>query len=407
MKINDYKIIKQIAKGAFSEIFLAKKDKKLFVIKKISNLIENFNKIQNEINSLNIMNKYKNPISFYGWEKHNNFIYLVFDYIEKGDLNFQILNGKVLSTCDINNFLLDILEQIEFIYSHNRLHFDITPFNILEKDNKFFLIDWGISDDINSISSLFHKGHKIYTAPEIYNGHRNLYSEIYSLGCCLYFILTKNNIFNLVNEDSLIKKIYAHQFLFPDITNIKNEKFKYLILRILEKDYTKRATIKEIRYILNEDFIIPNDYKYFCKYYNFNSNLNDFEMCQELSSSNNDFANDTLGLFYEDGVNTKQDMVKAYLTYRNGAEKKYLPSISSLGVLYLKGKGVKQNFEKAYELFLESSTYPKSQYFIALMIEKNLCRNENNYIYWYKKAAFNGFELAVKKLIDLKIKVDF
>ena len=68
MKINDYKIIKQIAKGAFSEIFLAQKDKKLFVIKKISNLIENFNKIQNEINSLNIMNNYKNSISFYGWE---------------------------------------------------------------------------------------------------------------------------------------------------------------------------------------------------------------------------------------------------------------------------------------------------------------------------------------------------
>lgn len=407
MKISNYSIIKQIAKGAFSDVYLAKKDKKLYAIKKISRYIENFNKIKNEIESLKIMNNYKNAIKFYEAKKEKEYIYFVFDYIENPDLNYQVLNNRIFSEEEIKKFLLNILDQIEFMYKNNRLHNDITPFNILEKDKNFFLIDWGISNNLSINSSVVHKGHKIYTAPEVYKGSRGLYSEIYSLACCLYFVLTKQNIFNLKNEDSLIRKIYSHEFVFPNISNVKNTKYKYLILRMLEKDYQKRATINEIKTILSDDFKVPNDYKYVCKYFTINNKeINDFKLCFELSSMNY-YANETLALFYEDGVLTKQDMVKSYLTYKKTATEKYAPSISSLGVLYFKGKGVKQNYKKAYELFIQSKDYPKSQYFIALMIEKKLCENENDYIYWYKQAAFNGFELAVKKLIDLKIDIKF
>ncbi|UTJ06300.1 Sel1-like repeat-containing protein kinase family protein [Arcobacter roscoffensis] len=407
MKVDNYNIVKQIAKGAFSDIYLAKKDKKFYVIKKIPKYIDNFNKIQNEISSLKIMNNYKNSIKFYEAKKHDDFIYFVFDYVKGGDLHYQVMNKYKFSPEEIENFIFDILEQIEFIFKHQRLHNDITPFNILKKNNKFFLIDWGISNSANINSSVLHKGHKIYTAPEVYAGSRGLHSEIYSLGCCLYFLLTKNTIYNLKDEDSLIKKIYNHEFIFPNISKIKDEKYRYLVLRMLEKDYRKRASINEIKEILNKDFIVPKNYKYICKYFQKKiEEVNDFELCKELAPINYQ-ANETLALFYEDGVFTKQDMVKSYLTYKKTAFKEYIPSISSLGVLYFKGKGVKKNYEKAYEFFIKSKDFPKSQYFIALMLEKNLCKDKNDYIYWYKLAAFNGFELAVNKLVYLKIPIEF
>lgn len=407
MKISDYNIIKAIAKGAFSTVFLAEKNNKYFVIKKIDKYIENFNKIINEINSLMIMNNYPNCIKFYEAKKEKNYIFLVFDYVEGGDLNYQILNNNIMDFIEAKKLILDIIGQLKFIHLNKRLHHDITPFNIVKKEDTYFLIDWGISSNLEN-QSILHYGHKIYTAPEIFRNIKNLSSDIYSLGCCLYFVLTKNNIFDLKEKDTHLTKIFKHFYFKPNIDLVKNGKFKYLLLRMLEKDYKRRADFDEIENILKDDFIVPSNYLFDIdeSYENYDSN-NQYLICEKLASDNVYFMNETLGLFYEDGLYVKQDLAKSFITYRKGFELNFIPSISSLGVLYFKGKGVKQDFIKAYELFKKSSTFCKSQFFLGLMIEQNLCKDEYDYIYWYKLAAFEGFELAVKKVIDLKIEIEF
>lgn len=383
----------------------------------MNNLLADFDKIKEEIESLKLMNGYKDAIKFYEAVRKDDSIYLVFDYVKGGTLHQIINEGTPFDFKTAKSFILDILEQIEFINTHNRLLFDISPYNILKRDNKFLLIDWGISENKENLSPSFHRGYKVYSAPEIFDGKKSLSSEIYALACCLHFCLTKRIIFNLGRQgESLELRMYKHKYFKPYLDDIENEKLRYLLYRMLEKDSKNRATIEEIKEILKDDFKLPNDYNY--KYNKEASNVdlnNNLFLCKKLVEDDVLFARDFLGLAYETGLHGQENLINAFFAYKQGMKKGLMASTSNLGALFYKGKGVEKDLNRAYELFKKSSSYEKSQYFLGEMLEKNLCPNqgdksdEKDFKYWYKKSAFAGFGLAMKKVesLNLNLEEDF
>lgn len=94
---------------------------------------------------------------------------------------------------EIKGIAIQILEGIEFIHSKKISHGDIKPNNILLKDNKVKLTDFGTSKFIEDIyvDTPYTLGTWAYIAPEVAGTHkRYLNSDIYSLGVLIYQLLT-------------------------------------------------------------------------------------------------------------------------------------------------------------------------------------------------------------------------
>ena len=94
---------------------------------------------------------------------------------------------------EIKGIAIQIIEGIEFIHSKKISHGDIKPNNILLKDNRVKLTDFGTSKFIEDIyvDTPYTLGTWAYIAPEVAGTHkRYLNSDIYSLGVLIYQLLT-------------------------------------------------------------------------------------------------------------------------------------------------------------------------------------------------------------------------
>ncbi len=139
-----------------------------------------------------------------------------------------------------------------------------------------------------------------------------------------------------------------------------------------------------------------------------------FELCEEAATLGFSIAMSTLSLFYKEGFGTNQNskdseywedqaiklnnpkslysraykylhkgiMTEAFNYCKKSAERKYTPSYLMLGVMYLQGKGVTQNTDKAIE-WIEKAAYLNDSKSIDLLIE--LYTELNDYdkvIFW-------------------------
>ena len=153
----------------------------------------------------------------------------------------------------------------------NIVHRDIKPENIFMNDNMEIKIgDFGISKQLNLYTTQItnkKQGSLYYTAPEILEeGLYNTKSDMWSLGCLIYELLTLNIYFldKLKNETQKINSEY-------------NYKWQELINKLLQINSNKRLNIDQVYNILEKDIdinrneennIIENEGKNMNKYEN-------------------------------------------------------------------------------------------------------------------------------------------
>lgn len=204
-------------------------------------------------------------------------------------LNFR--KRKKLTFAEKIKYIRQVIEGVYFLNSHNLIHGDIKPENILVYDNFLKLNDFNLSRDCK-----FNKSNrKLYTInyrpPECNNYFYHLKSDIWALGCCIYEIyynqkyflvdgngnlyhltsneerkkenhfinkiikeMIKENIDERINIDKvaeyfLIKKIPEKKNLFLN-TNLEfkeNKKFiNYIYFRNKDKEYINKKIEKSI-----------------------------------------------------------------------------------------------------------------------------------------------------------------
>ena len=157
-----YEIERKLGRGGWGVTYLAidtqLPDNPYRVIKEITpsprlSLDKNRERFEDEAKALSTLGSHSQiPQLFARFEQDRRF-YLVQEYINGQNLQEMFSSGLRLSSQQLIDFLLDILEVLKFVHQHQIIHRDIKPANIIqrEEDGKLVLIDFGAVKEIAAL----------------------------------------------------------------------------------------------------------------------------------------------------------------------------------------------------------------------------------------------------------------
>ena len=254
--IHGYEIKQQIGTGSYGVVHKVQKDNKVYVLKQIpinpNSTISQIDSVKNEAKILSSL-KSKYVVEYYDSFEENNCLNIIMEYCEGGDLGTYISNyQKMNSNTSLNeDFIWKVFIQICFglydIHKQNILHRDLKSLNIfLTKDFQVKIGDLGVARVLqNTQYASTFIGTPLYLSPEICEEKPyNEKSDVWALGCILYEMASFKHPFNAKNQAALFLKILNGKYE-PLSTKIPID-IKKMIERLLEKNYFKRPSMKEI-----------------------------------------------------------------------------------------------------------------------------------------------------------------
>lgn len=126
--ISNYKIIKQIGKGCFGKVYVAKQNLTdcLVALKAIPLVnIQNkssSSKIQKEVRILQKVNSHQNVVRLFEVFQDAKYVYIVSEYVNRGDLVRYFKENSLLEEAPLQDFILKILRGVEFLHSQGIIH---------------------------------------------------------------------------------------------------------------------------------------------------------------------------------------------------------------------------------------------------------------------------------------------
>lgn len=180
--------------------------------------VEYRSRIESEISFLKKLDN-DNVVKVYDhFEKDGN-LYIVMELVEGLDIEqFVDKNGPV-PWKDAVSYMLLLLRTMQYVHEHGIVHRDIKPGNIMiRSDGNICLLDFGVAKDVSQPSSGGTVvgtviGTDGYMSPEQAQGmsidHR---SDIYALGCVLYFMLTGSHAFSAASDFEMERDITSKPF---------------------------------------------------------------------------------------------------------------------------------------------------------------------------------------------------
>jgi eukaryotic-like serine/threonine-protein kinase len=269
-EIGHYKIKKLLGRGGMGEVYLAE-DARLKRRVALKILPPEFaadasrrNRFEQEARAASALN-HPNIITIHEFGAENGIHFLATEYIEGETLRERI--GGDLSLADA----LDIAAQAAFALSAAHaagiVHRDIKPENIMIRaDGIVKVLDFGIAkliaaplnaegETLEKISTRTKPGALLgtlaYMSPEQIRGETlDARSDVFSLGVCLYEMLTGENPFQQATTGDIIAAILKEN---PSPVTQENAAFPAELERILSKTLKKK---RDERYQTSRDFLL-------------------------------------------------------------------------------------------------------------------------------------------------------
>ncbi|CAD8123932.1 unnamed protein product [Paramecium sonneborni] len=259
--MNDFKDMKVIACGQYSQVFSAKlrKENKLYAIKKYIKKTLTRQRISpniaKEIEIMNILadNQYTTRLINHFEDKEA--IYLVMEYINNGNMQQKILKDKKLSEQETLFYAKQMIDILEFLHKNNVVHRNFKLENILIRKNEkkqisIKLCDFGFSSYMQHGEGIFNGND--YFGPEQYNLQPQTQAlDIWSFGVVLYQMLTGKLPFEPKQEQLKGKKkqdVLQHNIVnsIISLTHL-SDGVQDLLLSIFQGNPQKRASVSEIK----------------------------------------------------------------------------------------------------------------------------------------------------------------
>lgn len=336
--------------------------------------------VKREKDILHYLNQFPEFIHFNEIRKVGYHYLQFFDFKSKKSLQQTIDKKGAFSAKAAKKLLTDMVAVLEHVHTLGFVHGDITPNNILLGKKQAYLVEWSHAiPSLGSYESELILGDKLYCSPERLNGRLDEASDIYSLGCTLYFALTGKHIYRLAKGESEANKLWAHTHHSVHKMNKLPIFWRYLIFWMTQKTPEKRPDLVELKKWLKDQTVpewvrkmsvrvdksYPADpmtvladehfmYPIFKKAQasekagDLETAFNLYENCAFRDYS---LAETSLGLMYEQGKPIKQSYAMAANMYHQAFQKGNPDAAYKLGHLFEEGLGMPVNLDYAVKLY--------------------------------------------------------
>lgn len=232
------------------------------IVQKKSKLFQNFLlKKQKEIYFLKELN-HENIIRYHGSSLDDHHLNIFLEYIPGGSIYSMLLSYGPFEEPLIRNFVRQVLIGLNYLHSKNIVHMDIKGANVLiDIKGKVKIGDFGISQKLSVSSKLLSspkkkatlQGSIYWMAPEVikYSTY-TIKADIWLVGCLIIEMFTGCHPFPDLNHMQAIFKL--GNFVSPQIPACCTLEAKYFLQMVLEFDYNKRLSTKEL---LKSPFLNP------------------------------------------------------------------------------------------------------------------------------------------------------
>eukprot|EP00056_Hartaetosiga_gracilis_P000502 m.38659 g.38659 ORF g.38659 m.38659 type:complete len:439 (+) comp10233_c0_seq3:78-1394(+) len=256
MGLSDYTKIAEIGKGSFGTVILTRcnKDKKKYVVKRIDLSQASKKERKNAMQEADLLSNLDHPNIVAHRESFlsANFLYIVMQYCEGGDLHKRIRKQfkqrRYFHETQVMGWFVQVSLAIQYLHSQNILHRDLKTQNIfLSKRDVVKVGDLGIARVLDSDDDMATTltGTPYYMSPELFSKiPYNSKSDVWSLGCCMFEVATLRKAFNAKDYDSLAMKVVRGKVcripqVFPDEMNS-------LFHSMLEVEPENRPSVSEM-----------------------------------------------------------------------------------------------------------------------------------------------------------------
>jgi serine/threonine-protein kinase len=193
--------------------------------------------------------KHPHIISVHDFFSVGDDVFLVMAFAEGGSLQDRIKKRGRLPLAETLHIARGILDALDFAHQRGIVHRDVKPSNILlSPDLHGYLVDFGLAvvlgkTRITRFGAMI--GTPDYMSPEQIDGeqldHR---TDIYSLGCVLYEMLTGHSPFRRSSEDTEFALMERHLKESPTPLRFNNSEVNQTtedaVMRALAKEREKR-----------------------------------------------------------------------------------------------------------------------------------------------------------------------
>jgi len=253
LQIDNYRVVEKLGSGGFGIVYKVvdiRDSTKIYALKLLHN-IANVNRVKQQLNVLSLLNSSEFFLKIYLSKKVGTKLFLLFEYASGLNLEKSV-RSNILTEIEASKVLLDMLDSLEFLHINKIIHNDVKAENILKKDDRYYLIDYDVIKKGSPSKVLHIQGDDDFTAPEIYKGEQSYASDIYSLGCTLYYLLSGVHVYSFNADTDFSQKMFAHLYQLPKKDKNISLKMFNIIKMMTEKKVENRATIQDIRGALNE-----------------------------------------------------------------------------------------------------------------------------------------------------------
>lgn len=253
---SDYTISEEIGTGSYGKVYKSqnKLDHKTYAVKSISKQIlsQNPSNLPALISEITTMRQLDHPslVKLYRVYESEDFIHLVLDYVQGGDLLQRILIRSSMNEETASKFMKNLLETLQYMHSNSVIHRDLKPDNILllspNTDFDLKIADFGLACECKEDQQL-RCGSPGYIAPEILK--RMAYGtkvDMFSAGVLMYIILSGRTPFFGKNANEILLrnrecKIYFQEKYWKNTSPDAID----LILKLTDCNPEKRITAEE------------------------------------------------------------------------------------------------------------------------------------------------------------------
>ena len=222
--MNDFQIISKLGEGAYSTVFKVKRniDQKIYALKKVKLLNLSEKEKENSLNEVRILASVKsNFVVSYKeafFDEKDNTLCIVMEFADRGDLYQKIVqhkkSAKFFEESDVWRIFIQLVKGLKALHDLKILHRDMKSANVfLFSNGSAKLGDLNVSKVARKGLGYTQTGTPYYASPEVWKDKPyDNKSDVWSLGCVLYEMITLRPPFRAQDMEGLYNKVIKGQY---------------------------------------------------------------------------------------------------------------------------------------------------------------------------------------------------